>query len=74
MSLPAGFTANGLPIGMQLVGRWNHDLALLQHVKAAEEVLGTSPAPDIGALATLDPATLPPGPPGSLEARNRAMA
>jgi len=74
VSLPAGFTADGLPIGLQLVGRWNHDLALLQHVKAAEEVLGTSPSPDIGALATLDPATLPPGPPGSLEARNRALA
>ncbi len=69
VSLPAGFTVDGLPIGLQLVGRWNHDLTLLQYVKAAEEVLGTAPAPDIGALATIDPATLPPGPPGSLEAR-----
>ncbi len=64
VSLPAGFTESGLPIGLQLVGRWNRDRALLQHVRVAEEVFGTAPAPDIGALAITDPATLPPGPLG----------
>jgi amidase len=64
ISVPAGFTADGLPIGLQMAGRRSHDRTLLGHALAAEEVFGTAPAPDIGALATTDPATLPPGPLG----------
>ena len=63
-SLPAGFTDGGLPVGVQFAGRRHDDAALVALLCAAEEVFGTAPAPDIGALATLDPRTLPPGPLG----------
>jgi len=63
-SLPAGFTDGGLPAGVQFAGRRHDDAALVALLCAAEEVFGTAPAPDIGALATLDPRTLPPGPLG----------
>jgi len=64
MSLPAGFTASGLPIGIQLSGPQGGDHSLIALAAAAEEVLGPCPAPDLGALAVLDPASLPPGPLG----------
>ena len=64
MSLPAGFTDRGLPIGIQLSGPRGIDHSLVALAAAAEEVLGQCPAPDIGALAVLDPASLPPGPLG----------
>ena len=64
MSLPAGFTANGLPIGIQLSGPKGHDHSLIALAAAAEEVFGPCPPPDVGALAVLDPASLPPGPLG----------
>ena len=63
-SLPAGFTDGGLPVGIQFAGRRHGDTALVALLTAAEEVFGTAPAPDIGALATLDTKTLPPGPLG----------
>ena len=63
-SLPAGFTDGGLPVGVQFAGRRHDDAALVALLCAAEEVFGTAPAPDVGALATLDPRTLPPGPLG----------
>ena len=61
-SLPVGFTDGGLPVGLQFAGRRHGDADLVALLAAAEEVFGTAPAPDIGALATLDPTTLPPGP------------
>jgi len=64
MSLPAGFTANGLPIGIQLSGPLGGDHSLIALAAAAEDVFGPCPAPDLGALAVLDPASLPPGPLG----------
>ena len=63
-SIPAGFTDGGLPVGVQFAGRRHDDTALVALLAAAEVVFGTAPAPDIGALATLDPMTLPPGPLG----------
>ena len=64
MSLPAGFTANGLPIGIQLSGPLGGDHSLIALAAAAEDVFGPCPAPDLGALAVLDPASLPTGPLG----------
>ena len=64
VSVPAGFTADGLPVGVQLAAPRDHDHALIAFAAAAEEVFGPCPAPDLGALAVLDPATLPPGPLG----------
>ncbi|MEC9467738.1 MAG: amidase family protein [Actinomycetota bacterium] len=63
-SLPVGFTDTGLPVGVQFSAPRGRDVDLLGVLAAAEEVFGAMPAPDIGALATLDPATLPPGPLG----------
>ncbi|MAP75037.1 MAG: amidase, partial [Acidimicrobiaceae bacterium] len=64
VSVPAGFTADGLPVGVQLAAPRDHDHALIAFAAASEEVFGPCPAPDLGALAVLDPATLPPGPLG----------
>ena len=40
ISVPAGFTANGLPVGLQLVGRHRDELALLRLAAAFEEATG----------------------------------
>jgi len=37
---------------------------LLAYAVLAEEVFGVMPSPDLGALATTDPTTLPAGPLG----------
>lgn len=37
ISVPAGFTASGLPVGLQIVGRHNGDLSLLQIAHAFEQ-------------------------------------
>lgn len=39
ITLPAGSSRNGLPLGLQLVGPWHGDHALLQVAKWAEQVL-----------------------------------
>ena len=48
ISVPAGFNAGGLPMGLQLIGRPQGDLALLQlanaYEQAAQEVLRVKPA------------------------------
>ncbi len=36
LSLPAGFSGEGLPVGMQIVGRWRGERALLAFAKAIE--------------------------------------
>jgi amidase len=36
ISVPAGFTADGLPVGLQIVGRHGADFALLQLAHAFE--------------------------------------
>ncbi len=37
VAVPAGFTAEGLPVGLQLVGRYRGDRRLLEHAGAWEE-------------------------------------
>ena len=51
LSLPAGFTAAGLPVGAQLIGRPWGDLDVLRAAKAAEGATGHgSRMPDLAAL------------------------
>ncbi|HSL69515.1 MAG TPA: amidase family protein, partial [Longimicrobiales bacterium] len=40
ISVPAGFTTNGLPVGVQIVGRYREDLGLLQMAHAFEQATG----------------------------------
>ena len=40
LSLPAGFDADGLPVGVQLVARQGADVALLRAAKVLEEATG----------------------------------
>lgn len=37
ISVPAGFTANGLPVGLQIVGRYGEDFSVLQMAFAFEQ-------------------------------------
>jgi amidase len=39
-SVPAGFTAEGLPVGIQIVGRYRDDLGVLQMAHAFEQATG----------------------------------
>ena len=40
ISVPAGFTSNGLPVGLQIVGKYRNDLAVLQIAQAFEAATG----------------------------------
>jgi amidase len=40
ISVPAGFTPDGLPVGLQLVGRWRADWPLLGVAHAFEAATG----------------------------------
>jgi amidase len=52
ISVPAGFTASGLPIGLQIVGRPRGDFELLQIARAFEDATGhASRRPDLSRLA-----------------------
>jgi amidase len=42
ISVPAGFTADGLPVGVQIVGRRGDDLGVLQVANAFEKSSGLS--------------------------------
>ena len=44
ISVPAGFTAGGLPVGLQLVGRYGTDDRLLSIAGAVAQVLLPEPA------------------------------
>jgi amidase len=41
ISVPAGFTDEGLPVGLQIVGRYREDLSVLQLAHAFEQATGT---------------------------------
>jgi amidase len=40
ISVPAGFTPEGLPVGIQIVGRYRDDLGVLQLANAFEQATG----------------------------------
>lgn len=40
VSVPAGFDASGLPVGLQIVGRWGDDFGVLQLAHAFEQATG----------------------------------
>ncbi|HWH79392.1 MAG TPA: amidase family protein, partial [Candidatus Binatus sp.] len=40
ISVPAGFTDDGLPVGIQIVGRYRDDLGVLQLAHAFEQATG----------------------------------
>ena len=40
VTLPAAWTAEGLPVGIQLIGRPGHDMALLQAAGRIEAACG----------------------------------
>ena len=42
ISVPAGFTADGLPVGVQIVGRFGDDLGVLQLAYAFQQTTGLS--------------------------------
>ena len=42
LSLPFGFTEEGLPVGIQIVGRNHDDFGVLQLARVLEECLGVS--------------------------------
>jgi amidase len=51
ISVPAGFTPDGLPVGIQLVGRYRDELGLLQIAAAFEEATGFGlRGPDLASL------------------------
>jgi amidase len=40
ISVPAGFTAEGLPVGIQIIGRYRDDFGVLQMAYAFEQATG----------------------------------
>ena len=40
LSMPCGLTTEGLPVGLQLVGRWHDDRYLLSVAHLVEQLLG----------------------------------
>jgi len=40
ISVPAGFTPEGLPVGIQIVGRYRDDFGVLQVAHASEQATG----------------------------------
>jgi amidase len=40
LSIPCGFSGSGLPVGLQIVGRWQDDLGVLQMGHAFEQATG----------------------------------
>jgi amidase len=47
VSVPCGFTADGLPVGLQIVGRAGDDWGVLQLAHAYEQVRGAYPRPEL---------------------------
>ena len=47
VSVPCGFTADGLPVGLQIVGRAGDDWGVLQLAHAYEQVRGAYARPEL---------------------------
>ena len=63
-AVPAGFTPDGLPVGLQLVGRYRDDRRLLDHAAAVEAAIGlTGRRPDPAMLLTNVRSDIWPSPP-----------
>lgn len=45
LSLPCGLTQNGLPVGLQLVGKTRGEAMLLSHANLIQDMLGKMPTP-----------------------------
>ena len=45
ISVPCGFTPEGLPVGLQIVGRHRDEWSVLQLAHAFEQAVGGFPAP-----------------------------
>lgn len=52
ISVPAGFTQDGLPVGIQMVGRYRDDFGLLQFASAFEQATGVGKKRPAVAAAT----------------------
>jgi aspartyl-tRNA(Asn)/glutamyl-tRNA(Gln) amidotransferase subunit A len=57
ISVPCGFTADGLPVGLQIVGGWRRDTAVLRAAAAFEAA-----CPWAGALPPVVRELSPSGP------------
>jgi amidase len=64
ISVPCGFTRGGLPVGVQLVGRWRQEAAVLQAAAAFEAAApwADRPPPVLAAPGGPGPAAPPPTP------------
>ncbi|MEE2769160.1 MAG: amidase family protein [Actinomycetota bacterium] len=69
ISIPAGFTDNGLPVGLQLSGARHQDRTLLALAGHAEAVLNVARRPPIEDLVNFSSEDLPEGPPSEFEER-----
>jgi amidase len=49
ISVPAGFTPEGLPVGLQIVGRHQADFSVLQMAHAFEQARGPLKRPAVAA-------------------------
>jgi len=52
ISVPCGFTPDGLPVGVQIVGRYRDELGLLQFAGAFERATRTGERRPAAALGT----------------------
>jgi amidase len=65
LSIPAGFSARGLPMGLQLIGRPQADVSLLQMARLYEQICPWIALVPPLATGPLRPATIRPAHPGA---------
>ncbi|HEY5187119.1 MAG TPA: amidase family protein, partial [Actinomycetes bacterium] len=47
-TVPVGFTADGMPVGLQVIGPQHGDVAVLRTIAVLEEVVGLDPLAPLG--------------------------